>query len=105
MDREIYKRWNELNVNNIVADIADKLFPGDVISHPSHADGLVEALVRNEEGYEDDNPIEHMRFSFDGNHLIIRTTNQNGPVLGLFETKDINSDQLKNNLQEFIARK
>jgi len=105
MNREIYKRWDELNLNSVITDIANRLFPNDTVSHPGHVDGLVEAVVRSEEGYEDDNPIEHMRFSFDGNHLSIRTTNQNEPILGLLETRNVNNDQLRENLQNFVARK
>lgn len=105
MNKEIIDRWNELEIQGVVEDLGKKLYPNsNYFAQKVSSDGLVEMTVEEHEGFEDDNPIEHMRFSFEGDHLLIRMTKNQKPVLALLETKNIDSSELKESIKEFVAR-
>lgn len=105
MHKEIIDRWNDLKIQETVEDLGKKLYPeSNSFAQRVSPDGLIEMTVEEHEGFEDDNPREHMRFSFEGDHLLIRMTKNQKPVLALLETRNINSSELKENIQEFVAR-
>jgi len=106
MLKEIIDRWKDLEIQKIVEDLGKKLYPAsNYFPQNICDDGLIEMTVEEHEGFDDENPREYMRFSFEGDHLLIRMTKNNKPFLALLETKNINSDELKENIQEFVARK
>jgi hypothetical protein len=102
---EVMNRWNELGVANLVGVIGKKLYPGS--NHcpvKVRGDGLVEMTVEQHDGFEDENPVEYMRFSFDGSNLLVSMSKDKDPSLQILKTEGLTKDTLMRSLQEVVIR-
>ena len=103
---EVLSKWNGLGIDNIVSSMADKFAPrsNHISGKKVREDGLVEMTVEEHEGFDDDIPQEHMRFSFDGTSLMVRMTVSERPFLGVIDTRGMTGETIKSGLEDLVLR-
>lgn len=107
MIKETLSRWDELKVETTIKELARYLSPeSNHFKRICHKNGLVEMVVQEHEGYEDDNPKENMRFCFYDNRIFMKASSlTDKPILKIIETKNMDASQLQTTLKDLLIRK
>lgn len=102
---EVMRKYNELGIVDMAGIFGKKLYPDSNYYHEKvRDDGLVEVVIEGHEGFEDENPREYMRFSFDGNNLLVSMSKNGEPSLDLISTVGLDKDALQKNLEDIVVR-
>lgn len=103
--KEIVDRWNDLGIADTVKTIVDEVCPeANFISQKTRKDGLVEIVAQEHDGFEDQNPNERMRFSFDGQNLLVSMSKNGEPALDLISTQNLDRSSFEKSLREIVVR-
>ena len=104
MKKEIFSRWQKLEIYDTVKSFGQKKYPeSNYFPQKIQEDGLVEMSIEQHEGMEDDHPRQYMRVSFDGDNLVIRSTKNDEPKLELINVRNItNQQELKTTIQNLF---
>ena len=102
---EVMRKYNELGVMDTASVLGKKLYQDSNYCHEKvRDDGLVEVVIEGHDGFEDENSREYMRFSFDGNNLLVSMSKNGEPFLDLISTVGLDKDALQKNLEDIIVR-
>jgi hypothetical protein len=94
MKNEIFSEWQRLGIYETAKNIGQQKYPtSNHFPQIVHGDGLVEMSIEEHEGMEDEHPTQYMRFSFDGNNLVIRSSQDQKPKLDLINIHPITGQQ------------
>jgi hypothetical protein len=102
---EIVKRWDDLGITDVATRLGEKLYPEcNHFPRKVRNDGLLEMTAEEHDGFADENPVERMRFSFDGNNLLVSMSKNGEPSLNLISTSNLDRDSLQKSLEEIVIR-
>jgi hypothetical protein len=106
MNKEIIDKWSELDAVTTITKLGKEINPtANYFPQKVREDGLVEMTVEEHDGYEDENPREYMRFSFDGNNLLVSMTKSEKPILKLIDVSYMDRTDFQKDLRDLVTRK